>query len=152
MKRRIAAFAYLILRDNEGAVEILAVKRSPNDRYFPNLWGLPAGTLRKREDYADAIRRTAMHRLGIEVDVLGELAAGSSDRGSHVVEMRLFEARIIAGSPRVTGADPAGHGYTEANWAEPGILEHARESGSLCCRLAETALPLGRKGLTPSLR
>src|SRR5688572_17727991 len=116
MKKRIPAFAYVILRGRHPPPEILVVKRSPNDRYFPGLWGLPAGTLRKREGYEEAIRRTAKHRLGVEVEVLGERAAGSSDRGAYVVEMRLYEARIVAGSPQARQVDPAGHGYTEARW------------------------------------
>jgi ADP-ribose pyrophosphatase YjhB (NUDIX family) len=116
---------------------LLVVRRSLNDRYFPGMWGLPAGTLRKREGYEEAVRRTARHRLGIEVEVLGERAAGSSDRGTHVVGMRLYEARIVAGSPQVRGADPAGYGYTKVRWDRPENLQPARERGSLCCRLAD---------------
>lgn len=137
MKKRVLAFAYVILRGPPTSPEALVVRRSPNDRYFPGLWGLPAGTLRKREGYEEAIRRTAKHRLGVEVEVLGERAAGSSDRGTHVVEMRLFEARIVAGSPHLREADAAGHGYTEARWTTPDALQPAREQGSLCCRLAD---------------
>src|SRR5215813_4560927 len=70
MKKHIAAFAYVILRGVASSCEMLVVRRSPNDRYFPNMWGLPAGTLRKNEVYEEAIRRTARHRLGIEVEVL----------------------------------------------------------------------------------
>src|SRR5262245_2004448 len=69
VKKCVAAFADVILRPGDGPVEVLVVRRSPNDRYFPNLWGLPAGTLRKREGYEQAIRRTAKHKLGIEVEV-----------------------------------------------------------------------------------
>jgi ADP-ribose pyrophosphatase YjhB (NUDIX family) len=137
MTKCVSAFAYVILRPGSAPVELLVVRRSPNDRYFPGMWGLPAGTLRKREPYEQAIRRTARHRLGIEVEVLGERAAGSSDRGTHVVEMRLYEARIIAGSPQAPDPDPAGHGYTEVRWDRPDILQSARERGSLCCRLAD---------------
>jgi ADP-ribose pyrophosphatase YjhB (NUDIX family) len=137
MKKRVSAFAYVILRGPLTSPEVLVVRRSANDRYFPGLWGLPAGTLRKREGYEEAIRRTAKHRLGVEVEVLGERAAGTSDRGTHVVEMRLFEARIVAGSPQLRKADPAGHGYTDIRWAAPDALQPAREQGSLCCRLVD---------------
>src|SRR5262249_6534810 len=133
--KRVSTFAYVILRAGHSPAEFLVVKRSPNDRYFPGLWGLPAGTLRKRESYEDAIRRTAKHRLGSEVEGLGERAAGTSDRGTHALEMRLYEARIVAGGPRIGEVDPEGHGYTEVRWAGPGVLRPARERGSLCCRL-----------------
>jgi ADP-ribose pyrophosphatase YjhB (NUDIX family) len=139
MKKRVAAFAYVICREGE----ILVVLRSPNDRYFPRMWGLPAGTLRKRESCEEAIRRTARHQLGIEVEVLGERAAGSSDRGTHVVDMRLFEARIVAGSPQVRPVDPAGHGYIDVRWAAPEILQPTGERGSLCCRLVAGWLAAG---------
>jgi ADP-ribose pyrophosphatase YjhB (NUDIX family) len=99
------------------------------------MWGIPAGTLRKNESYEQGVRRTAQHRLGVEVEVLGERAVGSSDRGTHVVEMRLFEARIIAGSPHVREIDPDGHGYIDVRWADPDVLQSTRERGSLCCRL-----------------
>jgi hypothetical protein len=51
--------------------------------------------------------------------------------------MRLFEARIVAGIPHIRDVDLAGHGYTEARWGEPEILQPARERGSLCCRLVD---------------
>jgi 8-oxo-dGTP pyrophosphatase MutT (NUDIX family) len=135
MKKRVASFAYVILRDAIPGPEVLVVRRSRRDRYFPNLWGIPAGTLRKREGDEEAIRRTAQYRLGIELEVLGERGAGFSDRGTHVVEMRLYEARIVSGSPHILDVDPEGHGYTEVRWENPEILQPARERGSLCCRL-----------------
>ena len=135
MKKCIPVFAYVIFRDPHTSPEILVVRRSANDRYFPSLWGVPAGTLRKHEGYEDAIRRTAKHRFGVEVELLGERGAGSSDRGTHIVEMRLYEARIVAGSPQIRQVDLAGHGYTEAQWGKPEMLQPAQERGSLCCRL-----------------
>jgi ADP-ribose pyrophosphatase YjhB (NUDIX family) len=140
MKKRVATFAYVILRGGAPTYELLVVRRSPKDRYFPDMWGLPAGTLRKRESYEQAIARTAKGRLGVEVEVLGERAAGTSDRGTHVVVMRLFEARIVTGTPEVRDVNPDGHGYTEARWAGPDVLLPARERGSLCCRLVESWL------------
>ena len=137
MKKHVAAFASVVLRDARAGPEILVVRRSPRDRYFPDLWGIPAGTLRKREGYEEAIRRTAKHRLGIELEVLGERARGSSDRGTHVVEMRLYEARIVSGTPHLLDVNPEGYGYTEVRWDRPEVLQSARERGSLCCRLVE---------------
>jgi hypothetical protein len=101
------------------------------------MWGIPAGTIRKREGCEEAIQRTAKHRLGIEVEVLGERGAGSSDRGTHVVEMRLYEARIVAGTPQIREANPEGHGYTEVQWCKPEVLQPARDRGSLYCRLVD---------------
>jgi ADP-ribose pyrophosphatase YjhB (NUDIX family) len=137
MKKRIAAFAYAILRGDEVRREVLAVRRSPNDRYFPGLLGLPAGTLRKRERYEEAVRRTARRNFGVEAEVLGERGSGASDRGTHIVEMTLFEARLIAGEPRVPAADPDGFGYAEVRWAAIDLLKPALERGSLCCRLLD---------------
>src|SRR5262249_50645661 len=97
----------------------------------------PAGKLRKHERYEDAIQRTAKHRLDVEVEVLGEPAVGSSDRGTHIVEMRLYEARIVAGTPQIRDVNLADHGYTEVQWANPDLLQPTRERGSLCCRLVE---------------
>src|SRR5262245_57042800 len=112
MKKRISAFAYVILQDTLPPTKLLVVNRSPNDRYFPNMCGIPAGTLRKHEEYEGAIQRTAKFRLDLEVEVLGERGAGVSDRGTHVVEMRLFEARIVTGTPRIQDVDVGGYGYT----------------------------------------
>jgi hypothetical protein len=55
--------------------------------------------------------------------------------------MRLFEARIVAGTPQIRDANPEGYGYTEIQWSGPEILQPARERGSLCCRLVEEWLP-----------
>lgn len=148
MKKCIPAFAYVIFREPQISPEILIVRRSPNDRYFPGMWGIPAGTLRKHECYEEGIQRTAKHRLGIEVEVLDERGAGSSDRGTHIVEMRLFEARIVAGSPQIRDVNLSGHGYTEAQWGKPGLLLPAQEKGSLCCRLVADWLRESQKELS----
>jgi hypothetical protein len=51
--------------------------------------------------------------------------------------MRLYEARIVAGTPQIQEANPEGHGYTEVQWSKPEVLQLARDQGSLCCRLVD---------------
>jgi ADP-ribose pyrophosphatase YjhB (NUDIX family) len=114
---------------------VLVVQRPGDDEDLPNAWGLPAASLRAGEAWEDAIVRAGRQKLGIELAVGRELRRGSLERKSYTLEMRLFEAVIVAGVPSVPQADRAVTQYQEWTWGTRQDLEPAAAQGSLCCRL-----------------
>ena len=59
---------------------LLVVRRPPEDDLLPNVWGLPAATLRVGESYEDAAVRAGQEKLGVKIRIVGEIAEGTADR------------------------------------------------------------------------
>ena len=109
--------------------------RPPNDEDLPNVWGLPAGTLRPGENWDAAVRRVGLEKLGVQLKVGQELQHGTTERRSYRLEMRLFEAEIEKGHPFVPQPDVEHTQYANWKWGTAADLEPAAQRGSLCCRL-----------------
>ncbi len=130
--KRSVAFA-IFRRDR--ADEVLVVRRPPDDEDLPDLWGLPAGSLRSGEDWTDAVRRAGRDKLGVPLEVGPELNRGTLERAGYTLEMRLLQARIIAGEPAVPQPVAGVTQYTEWKWGTSDVLVPAAARGSLCSRL-----------------
>lgn len=129
---------------------VLAVLRPPDDE-LPDVWGLPAASLREEESWEEAVRRTGREKLYVDLRVGRELERGEADRPAYTLRMRLYAGEIEAGQPDVGPAvepaveadvegDKGGLGagttrYVDWAWAPPERLREASERGSLCSRL-----------------
>ena len=122
---------------------LLVVRRPPEDDLLPNVWGLPAATLRVGESYEDAAVRAGQEKLGVKIRIVGEIAEGTADRGDHILRMKEFEVEIAEGTPSVPQSipqpiTPPMEGVTQylaCKWGGPDDLVEATRKGSLCCRL-----------------
>lgn len=127
------AVSYVIYRPGSEE-EFLIVLRPEDDPDLPGVWGLPAGSKREGESWEEAVLHAGMEKLGVELRILLELAEGEAEREGYTLRMRLYEAAIAAGRPRVPG--PFGGTQYEAwRWGVRGDLEEAASEGSLCCSL-----------------
>jgi 8-oxo-dGTP pyrophosphatase MutT (NUDIX family) len=131
VKRSIA----LVIRDPRDPGRVLTVLRPADDEDLPNVWGLPAGSLRGDESWQDAVERAALQKLGVRVVPGAVLNEGSKARARYRLHMRLYEATLAEGEPRLD--DPANPGtrYVDWKWGDAATLQPAAEQGSLCCRL-----------------
>jgi ADP-ribose pyrophosphatase YjhB (NUDIX family) len=130
--KRSVSFAIFRPDDRD---QVLVVQRPPDDEDLPDAWGLPAGSLRPGEDWADAARRAGRDKLGVELAVDGELNRGSIERAPYTLEMRLLEARIVAGEARVPQSVAGVTQYQAWRWGTAEDLVPAAKRGSLCSRL-----------------
>lgn len=130
--RRAVSF---VIRSTEQPGHVLTVLRPPDDLDLPDVWGLPAGSLRPGESWEDAVRRAGREKLGVDLNVGRELARGSLERRAYTLEMRLFEATIASGEPAVPQPHPEVTQYQDLRWQDPSVLYAAADLGSLCCRL-----------------
>ncbi|HEX2166375.1 MAG TPA: NUDIX hydrolase [Longimicrobiales bacterium] len=95
VKRSVA----LVIRDSAREDMLLLVQRPPDDEDLPNVWGLPAASLRPGETAADAARRAGRDKLGLDLEIGAVLNEGTVDRSAYRLEMQLLEARILSGTP-----------------------------------------------------
>jgi ADP-ribose pyrophosphatase YjhB (NUDIX family) len=123
------------IRNKEKPDQVLTVLRPANDEDLPNVWGLPAGTLRPGENWSDAVRRVGLEKLGVQLKVGDELEHGSTERRNYRLEMRLFEAEIEKGNPFVPQPDVEHTQYAKWRWGTGEDLQPAAQRGSLCCKL-----------------
>jgi ADP-ribose pyrophosphatase YjhB (NUDIX family) len=114
---------------------VLLVRRPPDDPDLPLAWGLPAASLGPGEDWAAAVRRAARDKLGLDVQPGTVLEAGGLERAAYLLEMRLYEARVLRGEPSVPQPVAGVTQYVDWRWGEPAELGPAAAAGSLCSRL-----------------
>jgi ADP-ribose pyrophosphatase YjhB (NUDIX family) len=108
---------------------ILAIRRPDDDDELPGIWGLPAGSFRGRETLEDLIRRIGRSKLRVTLMPKRKLAVGAQDRERYRLEMELWEVEI-EGTP----------GESQWQWTTLETLLPGSEQGSLCCRLALSAV------------
>ena len=125
----------VVIRKPQEAASILTVLRPENDEDLPNVWGLPAATLRPGEDWESAIKRVGLEKLGVQLRVGNEIQRGSTERRDYRLQMRLYEAEIMRGTPFVPQPDDAFTQYAKWKWGSIEDLRPAAQRGSLCCRL-----------------
>jgi ADP-ribose pyrophosphatase YjhB (NUDIX family) len=125
----------IVIRNPQDENMVLTVLRPATDEDLPNVWGLPAATLRPGETWEDAIKRIGLEKLGVQLKVGKELQRGSAERRNYRMQMRLFEAFIEKGTPFVPQPDQAYTQYTKWKWGRGEDLQPAAQRGSLCCKL-----------------
>lgn len=128
------AISFVIFDDSRS--KLLAVKRPPDDEDLPDVWGLPAGSLRTDESYEDAVHRSGREKLGVTLHVGPLLNEGNIEREGYVLHMRLYEVTIAAGEPSVPQPFERVTQYVDWKWMNPEKLRPAAERGSLCSQLA----------------
>lgn len=133
VKRSVA----LAIRSDRDPSQVLAVLRPADDDELPDVWGLPAASLRRNESWLDAARRVGKEKLGIEVEPEGLLNEGAQCRPSYTLEMRVYSAIVLAGEPSVEQPvrKKKTTRYVAWKWATADALAPAAEKGSLCAKL-----------------
>lgn len=132
MRKKSVALA---IRDPDRPHAVLTVRRPDHDPELPGIWGLPATTLRTGESWEDALPRTGYQKLGVTLAPVRELRRGTAPRKGYTLEMRLYEARILEGEPRVPQPHPGITQYSALRWTDGRNLHAGAAAGSLCCQL-----------------
>jgi len=113
----------------------LLVKRPPEEDRLPDVWGLPAGSLKEGETFEEAVIRSGREKLGVELKIVRKMGEGEIDRGDYRLRMKAYEVEIIHGEPQVPQPIRGITQYTQWKWGRPEDLVEAAQKGSLCCRL-----------------
>lgn len=127
----------LAIRSDAHPGVLLLVQRPDDDDDLPGVWGLPAASLRDDEDWNDAALRAGRDKLGLRLRTTATINEGSRQRPAYELRMRLIEARIVDGSPRLDSGPADGTTRYQAwRWGHVAELAPAAARGSLCSRLA----------------
>jgi 8-oxo-dGTP diphosphatase len=129
-KNSVAFVIYSIDRKN-----ILAVQRPANDENLPNVWGLPAGSLKENEPFEDAVLRAGIEKLGVKLRIEKEIGEDTIERSDYTLFMKEFETSIIEGQPKVPQPVAGITQYQNWKWALPQDLSDGAKKGSLCSRI-----------------
>lgn len=115
--------------------KFLIVKRPKDDKDLPNVWGLPAGSVRDNKTFEQAVVRSGMEKLGVDILPVKFIRRGSIERNDFVLHMEEYEAEIIQGNPEVPQNVEGVTQYEELRWGLAKDLNDAASKGSLCSQL-----------------
>ena len=135
MSRPVKQSVSVVIRRPDDPAHVLAVLRPPDDEDLPDVWGLPAASLRPGENWEAAVRRVGLEKLGVQLKVGAEQQRGSTERRNYRLEMRLYEATIEKGNPFVPQPNVEHTQYAKWKWGSREDLQPAAQRGSLCCKL-----------------
>lgn len=76
-----------------------------------------------------------MEKLGVEGEAVRFIAEGRTEREDYNLFMKLYEAKITKGDPKVPQHVQGVTQYTQLRWGTLEDLGEADRKGSLCCRL-----------------
>jgi len=127
------SIAFVIWNDTHN--KVLAVQRPANDENLPNVWGLPAGSLLKGENFEDCALRAGKEKLGVQIEIVHLFGQGNIERDEYILHMKEFEVRIISGTPSVPQNVLGVTQYQGWKWADPVLMVEAAQKGSLCSRI-----------------
>jgi ADP-ribose pyrophosphatase YjhB (NUDIX family) len=137
VKRSVA----LAIRDPAHPRRVLLVRRPDDDDDLPAAWGLPAASLLDDESWEDAVRRAGRDKLGVRLEPGSVLGSGSTVRSTYRLDMRLYAAQLLEGTPEVPQPGAGVTQYQAWHWGSGDELRPASLRGSLCCRLFLEAHP-----------
>jgi len=129
---KVFAIAAILINPTDER-KFLAVKRPPDARTLPDVWGLPAITLQPDELPEVVTLRLAKEKLNTQVEFLGCLGFDSANRGEYELILMDVVARLVGKEPSVWEAPTKRTKYVQQQWtSELALLEEAALKGSVC--------------------
>lgn len=114
----------------------MAVKRPADDDNLPNVWGLPAVSVKDGELPEDAVRRVGIEKLATEIKPVSYIGVMRADRGDYELILMDIKAELVGKEPSVHDAATAGTKYTDQQWtSDYSLFKEAATKGSLCSRV-----------------
>ncbi|PIU98179.1 hypothetical protein COS61_02865 [Candidatus Wolfebacteria bacterium CG03_land_8_20_14_0_80_40_12] len=127
------AIAYVIY--NKDRSKFLIVQRPIDDEDLPNIWGLPAGSVKDNETYEESIIRSGEQKLGVKLEPVGFIGRDNIEREKYILHMEEYETEIITGEPKVPQPIGGTTQYQKLKWGVKSDLIDGAKKGSLCDRI-----------------
>jgi 8-oxo-dGTP pyrophosphatase MutT (NUDIX family) len=130
------AASVILLRDGAGGLELLLVRRNPEQRFMGGYWVFPGGAVDAHEGEGDeAHRAAAVRELREEAGVAG-IDAGELVKYSRWITPELIEIRFdthffLARAPAGTRARADGVECVDLRWSTPRAALDAHAGGQL---------------------
>jgi mutator protein MutT len=106
-----------VIFNSEG--KILIQKRSPNEEVFPNLWGIPGGTVEMSDkSVVDALKREVKEEVGVEIDNISLYGENLVAKEMYGVFYLVYVSRYMSGEPKALD------GTSEVLWVEENQIDN----------------------------
>lgn len=129
------AIAAIIIHPSERS-KFLAVKRPPDAKSLPDVWGLPAITLGPEERPEIAAQRLAREKLDTDIEFIGCIGFRSVDRGEYELTLMDVVVELTGKEPSVWKALTKNTKYVDQQWTNDlSLLQKAASKGSVCSRI-----------------
>ena len=147
MKQIKYAIAFVIY--NQDRSKFLIVQRPSDDENFPDIWGLPAGSVKDDETFEECVIRSGREKLGVELKPTKFIGRSNIERENHILHMKEYKAKIINGEPKVPQEIEGMTQYQQWKWGVSSDLKDAKSKGSLCSQIYLTSIN-NKWGLPPN--
>ena len=100
IKTSVAVF----LLNPDDSSKFLIVKRPNDDDSLPNVYGLPAGSIKEGELPEQVVKRIGIEKLNTEIEATKFIGSKYIDRGAYVLILMDIDAKLIGKEPDVLSA------------------------------------------------
>ena len=138
MKSIKYAIAFVIY--NQDHSKFLIVQRPSDDDNLPNVWGLPAGSVRNDETFEECVIRSGREKLGVKLKPSKFIGRNNIERDNYILHMEEYGAVIVNGEPEVPQPIEGMTQYQQWKWGESSDLKDAASKGSLCSQIYLTSV------------
>lgn len=126
----------IALTNPDNPEEILTVLRPPNAKSLPNIWGLPAVSLKEGESVEDAITRIGKEKLSTTITPESFIGVDTDERPEHQLVLIDIKANLSGPQPSVRNAPTPDTKYANQKWTSDfTILIPGAQKGSVCDRV-----------------
>jgi len=120
----------VVLRNENN--EFLIVKRNPDEKEHPNMWGLPAISFKPPELPENALKRLGEEKLSCKIIPISFIGAIFQKRPNYNIYLMLYEGKIVEGIPNVKIKGK----YADQKWVnDPTLLLPIARKGSACAQI-----------------
>lgn len=131
---KFSVAVFLINPHNEH--EFLVVQRPADDDNLPNVWGLPAVTIKNDELPELAVQRVGKEKLNTDIKPHSFLGIKYAERENYNLILMDIKATVVGNDPSVTNATTENTKYVNQQWtSDLDILKEAASKGSLCSQI-----------------
>ena len=138
MKEIRYAVAYVIY--NKDRSKFLIVQRPSDDENLPNVWGLPAGSVKDKETFEESVIRSGREKLGVVLKPIRFIGRSNLDRGDYILHLEEYEVEVLKGDPKVPQPIKGVTQYQSWRWGVSSELKDAAGKGSLCSQIYLTSV------------
>lgn len=126
------AASLILLRDGSGGLEVLLVRRHPEQRFMGGVWVFPGGAVHSEDaDHAHAAVRELREEAGIALEGTDEAVPFSRWITPEEVRIRFDTWFFAAAAPEAAEARPDGEECVAARWLAPAAALEAHAADEL---------------------
>lgn len=120
-----AAASVIVVRDGAGGLEVLLVRRNPQQRYMGGFWVFPGGAVDEGEDHRTAAVRELAEEAGIQDVAPGALVPYSRWITPELIAMRFDTHFFVVAAPDGAQARVDGAECIDLRWIAPAAAVEA---------------------------